>query len=142
MYAFADSDTSGLTAWAGWMEGSPVRRDVLDIKVVYQQRHVDVDISTVPQVFLPRTGPFELVDYGCVFATHPDDDIFDARGVDRAGCVVVVRPDQYVAAVLPLDATDELAAFLGQHLLASGSPGRAGRRPRRRTRRRTPPPGR
>jgi phenol 2-monooxygenase len=26
--------------------------------------------------------------------------------------VVVVRPDQYVAAVLPLDAPDELAAFL------------------------------
>ena len=33
------------------------------------------------------------------------------------GCVVVVRPDQYVAAVLPLDATDELAAFFRQHLL-------------------------
>jgi len=26
--------------------------------------------------------------------------------------VVVVRPDQYVAAVLPLAATDELSAFL------------------------------
>ena len=49
--------------------------------------------------------------------TRPDDDIFELRGVDRGGCVVVVRPDQYVAAVLPLDATDELAAFFRQHLL-------------------------
>ncbi len=52
-----------------------------------------------------------------MFATHPDDDIFELRGVDRGGCVVVVRPDQYVAAVLPLDATEELAAFFRQHLL-------------------------
>ena len=33
------------------------------------------------------------------------------RGIDRGGVVVVVRPDQYVANVLPLTATDELAAF-------------------------------
>ena len=68
----------------------------------------------------PRIGPFGLVDYEKVFATHPDEDIFELRGVDRAGCVVVVRPDQYVAAVLPLDATDELAAFFRQHLLVRG----------------------
>ncbi|KQS97443.1 FAD-binding monooxygenase [Cellulomonas sp. Leaf395] len=124
VYAFADAGQApALTAWAGWMAGSPgspVRahgRDVFDVKVVYQQRHVDVDISAVPELFLPRTGPFELVDYENVFATHPDDDIFELRGVDRAGCVVVVRPDQYVAAVFPLDATDELAGFVRQHLL-------------------------
>ena len=35
-----------------------------------------------------------------------------AELVSRDGVVVVVRPDQYVAAVLPLDATAELAAFL------------------------------
>ena len=34
------------------------------------------------------------------------------RGIDRqAGCMVVVRPDQYVAQVLPLDAHEQLAAF-------------------------------
>jgi phenol 2-monooxygenase len=34
------------------------------------------------------------------------------RGIDRdAGCMVVVRPDQYVAHVLPLDAYAQLAAF-------------------------------
>lgn len=120
VYAFADEDASALRAWAGWLADSPLGAlspGVLDVKVVHQQRHVDVDLATVPQVFLPRTGPFELVDYENVFATHPDDDIFELRGVDRGGCVVVVRPDQYVAAVLPFDATDDLAAFFRQHLL-------------------------
>ena len=34
------------------------------------------------------------------------------------GAVVVVRPDQYVAHVLPLTATAELSAFFGQHMVA------------------------
>jgi phenol 2-monooxygenase len=39
-------------------------------------------------------------------------DIFDMRGINRdKGCMIVVRPDQYVAHVLPLDGYDELAAF-------------------------------
>jgi len=34
------------------------------------------------------------------------------RGIDRErGCMVVVRPDQYVAHVLPLDGGAQLAAF-------------------------------
>jgi len=133
VYAFADRPAAGepsaLSAWAQWLASepdSPVRahtpegdeRDsVLDVKVVYQQRHADVDISAVPEVFLPRTGPFELIDYEKVFAADPVADVFELRGVDRGGCVVVVRPDQYVAGVFPLDATDELAAFFRQHLL-------------------------
>ena len=45
-------------------------------------------------------------------------DIFDLRGINREkGAMVVVRPDQYVSNVLPLDAHDELAAFFGQFML-------------------------
>jgi phenol 2-monooxygenase (NADPH) len=41
-----------------------------------------------------------------------DKDIFDLRGIDRgAGALVVVRPDQYVSLVLPLDGYDELTEF-------------------------------
>jgi hypothetical protein len=40
-------------------------------------------------------------------------DIFDLRGVDRnRDCMVVVRPDQYVAHVLPIGDYDELGAFV------------------------------
>ena len=39
-------------------------------------------------------------------------DIFDMRGINRdQGCMIVVRPDQYVAHVLPLNGVDELSAF-------------------------------
>jgi phenol 2-monooxygenase len=40
------------------------------------------------------------------------NDIFTMRGIDRRqGCMVVVRPDQYIAHVLPLDGFAHLAAF-------------------------------
>jgi phenol 2-monooxygenase len=39
------------------------------------------------------------------------------RGIQRdKGCMVVVRPDQYVAHVLPLDGFDELSAFFSGFL--------------------------
>ena len=44
-------------------------------------------------------------------------DRIKLRGIDRGGAVVVVRPDMYVANVLPLTATAELAAFFRQMLL-------------------------
>ena len=54
-------------------------------------------------------------------------DIFDLRGIDRdSGCLVVVRPDQYVAHVLPLDATDELASFFAGILTGAAQPGQPG----------------
>jgi phenol 2-monooxygenase len=34
---------------------------------------------------------------------------------------MVVRPDQYVANVLPLDAHDDLAAFFGGFMLRAGN---------------------
>ena len=82
-----------------------------DVKVIYQQDHTSIDINAVPAVFKPQVGPFQLTDYEKVYATDPASDIFDLRGLDRGGVVVVVRPDQYVANVLPLTATAELGAF-------------------------------
>jgi phenol 2-monooxygenase len=54
-----------------------------------------------------------LVDYEKAFTSDGETDIFDERGIDRErGALVVVRPDQYVAHVLPLNAYAELSAFL------------------------------
>jgi phenol 2-monooxygenase (NADPH) len=40
------------------------------------------------------------------------------RGIEwEAGCMVVVRPDQYVAHVLPLDGYQQLAAFFDGFML-------------------------
>ncbi|GAA1945537.1 FAD-binding monooxygenase [Microbacterium deminutum] len=142
VYAFADAapgEPSALAEWADWLASSPesplamyARPDedvdsVLDVKVVYPVLHGEVELGRVPGVFLPRTGPFELIDYEKVYARHPDEDIFAARGIDPAvGCVVVVRPDQYVANVLPLTATEELAAFFARFLVPAGVPAAAG----------------
>ena len=138
LYAFADRPSPGqesaLATWAHWLEtssGSPLQRHtppggdidaVLDVKVIYQQPFEDLDVTAVPAVFRPQTGPLGLTDWEKVFAagsatSHGVTDIFDERGLSRDGVVVVVRPDQYVAHVLPLDAHDELAAFFAQHLL-------------------------
>ncbi len=132
VYAFADRDGSALEAWASWMAspGSPIARHtpagadvdaVFDVKAIYQSGYDEVDVTTVPAVFRPETGPLGLRDWEKVFAAGPtvwnEVDVFQERGLSRDGVVVVVRPDQYVAAVLPLTATDELAAFFAQSLL-------------------------
>lgn len=126
VYAFADGafgSTPALDAWADWLANgpdSPVaahtpagadRNGLFDVKVIYQAPYTAVDVPNVPAAFKPAVGPFELVNTNEVFAANADDDIFDVRGLSRDGVVVVVRPDQYVAHVLPLDATAELAAF-------------------------------
>ena len=77
-------------------------------------------LERLPALLLPRKGRHGLIDYEKAFA--PDlkagPDLFDLRGVDRErGAVVVVRPDQYVAHVLPLEARAELAAFFAAFLL-------------------------
>ncbi|ANF32379.1 phenol 2-monooxygenase [Leifsonia xyli] len=126
IYVFADEAAagapSGVADLAEWMSSSPdsplaaTPADAdpdawFDVKVVYRQDHTAVDLGVVPPLFLPRVGPFGLIDYEKVYAADPAHDIFAERGIDRAGAIVVVRPDQYVAHVLPLTATDELAAF-------------------------------
>ena len=126
IYVFADEARAGaasaVTELAEWLANAPdspivatpegLDRDAwFDVKVIYQQPHTEVDLGVVPGTFLPRVGPFELIDLEKVFAIDPEQDVFELRGVDRGGAVVVVRPDQYVANVLPLTATAELAAF-------------------------------
>ena len=128
IYAFADSAVSSaqdstLRAWAEWMASaeSPVRRftpegkdlDALfDLHVVYQQPHEEVELMRTPSIFRPQVGEFQISNLNKVWGVDPEDDIFEARGLSRDGVVVVVRPDQYVAHVLPLTATAELSDFL------------------------------
>ncbi|OIQ65144.1 pentachlorophenol 4-monooxygenase [mine drainage metagenome] len=87
---------------------------VIDLRAIVQQPHRQLALDALPTLLLPAKGKYGLIDYEKVYC--PDfsgrGDIFDMRCIDRAqGCVVVVRPDQYVAHVLPLDAFTELAAF-------------------------------
>jgi phenol 2-monooxygenase len=132
IYAFADASGKQLRELAAFLAESaksPICRftpkgadidSVIDVRAVFQQGHRELEVDKLPSMLLPRKGRFGLVDYEKAYS--PDlkrgEDIFDLRGVDRKnGAMVVVRPDQYVSNVLPLDAHNELAAFFGQFLL-------------------------
>ena len=103
---------------------SPVRRytppgadvdAVIDVRAVFQQPHRELALEAAIPPFLCRARAAT----GCattkrcsVAEFKSGADIFDLRGIDRQnGCIVIVRPDQYVAHVLPLDAYAELSAF-------------------------------
>ena len=123
LYLLGDRDVSRLRGLCAFLASpaSPVVRftpagadpdAVIDVRAVLQQGHRDVSVTGLPPALLPRKGRFGLVDYEKTFCPDPAADVFDLRGIDRdAGCAVVVRPDQYVAHVLPLDAHAELAEF-------------------------------
>lgn len=132
IYAFADASGQRLRELAAFLAelpNSPIRRftqtgadidSVIDVRAVFQQGHLDLKVEELPSILIPRKGCFGLIDYEKAYCPDVKNgpDIFDLRGIDREkGAVVVVRPDQYVSHILPLDAHDELTAFFGQFLL-------------------------
>ena len=87
---------------------------VLDLRVVFQTSHQEMKVEALPELLLPRKGRYGLIDYEKAFC--PDlkngPDIFDHRGIDRKqGALLIVRPDQYVAQVLPLGDVEAITAF-------------------------------
>ncbi len=131
IYAFggaADSSAPGsaLHRLADWLQthpDSPVLRHtrvgedidaVIDVRAVFQQTFDQLAYEHMPPFFKPCTGKLGLQDHEKVFCVDHKGlgNIYDMRGIDRQqGCMVVVRPDQYVAHVLPLDGVAELSAF-------------------------------
>ncbi len=86
---------------------------VIDMRAVYPKVHRDMDVNALPPSLRPRKGRFGLIDYEKVFCADPADDIYKKRGIDRSkGAALLIRPDQYVSAVLPL--TD--STLLSEHL--------------------------
>lgn len=136
LYAFADAanpaeQSSRLRALCDFLAESPlspIRRytrpgedidSVIDVRAVFQQVHRDLALEAMPGFLLPRKGRFGLLDYEKMFC--PDltsgSDIFDLRGIDRErGCMVIVRPDQYIADVFPLDDHAALAGFFASFM--------------------------
>jgi phenol 2-monooxygenase (NADPH) len=105
-------------------DASPIKRftpagadpdSVIDVRAIFQQGHRDLAVDKMPSVLLPKKGKFGLIDYEKMFCVDPKaGDIFELRGVNReTGCMVVVRPDQYVSHVLPLHGHEALADFFG-----------------------------
>lgn len=133
LFLFAPADDAGrpggtVAKLCHWLEhdpASPLRRHtapgedvdaVIDPRAVFQQHLHELDYAAMPTLLRPHVGRYGLCDYEKIFCVDfkRGDDIFAMRGIDRAaGCMLVVRPDQYVGHVLPLSARDELATYFG-----------------------------
>jgi len=137
IYAFADagdpaSPDSAISRLCDFLTGdpaSPIHRytgkgedidAVIDVRAVFQQAHDALSVDQMSALLLPRKGRLGLRDYEKIFCIDhkSGEDIFALRGIDReAGCMVVVRPDQYVALVLPLNGYRQLAAYFEGFML-------------------------
>ncbi len=137
LYAFAPAEDPGipssrlhaLCTFLTAASNSPIRRftppdadidGVIDVRAIFQQAHASARPSAMPPLLLPGKGRYGLLDYEKMFCAdrRPGQDIFDLRGIDRdQGCIAIVRPDQYVAHILPLDAHDALADFFDGFML-------------------------
>ena len=133
VYAFAGRDDTTLRALAHWLETdpqSPVVKytrtgenidAIIDVRAIFQGTFEQLDYATMPRFFKPTKGKFALQDYEKIFCIDHKGhgDIYDMRGIDRdRGCMVIVRPDQYTAHILPLTATDDLATFFDRILVS------------------------
>ena len=131
IYAFGGRNdgtdaASALHRLADWLEKNPqspvVRHTrpgddidaVIDFRAVFQRTFDQLAYDRMPSLLKPCTGKLGLQDHEKAFCLDHKGagDIYAMRGIDREqGCMIVVRPDQYVAHVLPLDGHEALAAF-------------------------------
>lgn len=86
---------------------------VIDVRAVFPHYHRDLEIGTMPEVLRPAKGRLGLRDLEKAFCVDSRrGDIYTTRAIDRErGCIVIVRPDQHVSHILPLDAHAKIARF-------------------------------
>lgn len=131
IYAFAgrnDDGTAGgaihdLCAYLSSDPASPVRRytravedidALIDLRAIFQQDFKALNFEDMPGLLRPAKGRYGLRDFEKIFCTDYNlgQDIYAMRGIDcKQGCMIVVRPDQYVAHILPLDGFAALSTF-------------------------------
>jgi 2-polyprenyl-6-methoxyphenol hydroxylase-like FAD-dependent oxidoreductase len=93
---------------------------VFDVRAVFQQSHHVLAVTNLPELLFPKKGRYGLRDYEKAFCAIDDvkQNIYAMRNINKAaGCLVVVRPDQYIAQVLPLGDTNALTQFFAGFML-------------------------
>ncbi|WP_221794006.1 FAD-dependent monooxygenase [Oceanobacter mangrovi] len=124
----ADCGVKALCHFLAEDAASPVKKytpagaemdSIIDVRAVFQQHHQEVNTADIPAALAPLKGTLGLRDYEKVFcadnrpvSSGGGKDIYEMRGINREhGCIVIVRPDQYVAEVLPLNDYAGLSQF-------------------------------
>lgn len=92
---------------------------IITLSAIFQEAHRDVEVSATHPLLQPLKGMLGLKDYEKVYSAQTrEGSFYDKRGIDKEqGCMMIVRPDQYVADVLPLDDYDRLVAFFKDVLI-------------------------
>lgn len=119
------SDVYKLVEFLVTADNSPIKKytpnkadidSVLDVYAVFQQQ--DLSMEDLPDFLWPAKGKYGLRDYEKVFQAEDNNDVFELRGIERSkDCMVVVRPDQHIANILPLTSHDELTKFFDEFMI-------------------------
>ena len=89
---------------------------MIDTYAVFQQQ--DLSMHDLHDYLWPAKGKYGLRDYEKVFHSQDGNDVYDLRGIDRSsGCVVIARPDQHIASILPVTAHVELSGFFDAFMI-------------------------
>lgn len=84
---------------------------VISVYGIFQQNHQELEFEQIHSLLKPSVGLYGLKDYEKAFC--PDykngENIYNLREIDKdEGCIVIIRPDQHIANILPLDAYEQL----------------------------------
>ena len=87
---------------------------IIDLRVVFQIHHRKLERNDLHRLLAPAKGQYGLHDFEKVFCVDhlPGKNIYEMRGIDKEnGCIIIVRPDQYVSAIMALNDFEGLAKF-------------------------------
>lgn len=97
---------------------------LIDLRAIFQIPYRKLCLEEMPKMLLPNKGKYGLIDYEKIFCADVSPrgrDIFEQRKIDRQrGALVLVRPDQFIADVMPIDETARLAESFDRFLDAEG----------------------
>lgn len=112
--------------WFQASEHSPIHQckswgedidSIIDLRAVFQQSHRQIKAEDIHPLLTPAKGRYGLLDHEKMFCVDPAFDIYERRQISREeGCLVLIRPDQYIAEIFPLTATTEVGDFLNKVL--------------------------
>lgn len=134
IYAFAGADDRGQQGGAiqrlcDYLESDPAsplcrftrkHEDIdalFDLRAIFQQDFDSLDYELMPPLLKPEKGKYGLRDFEKIFCVDHKSgaDIYQMRGINREdGCLIIVRPDQYIAHVLPPNAFSLLSDFFNR----------------------------
>ncbi|KAI0443861.1 FAD binding domain-containing protein [Xylaria telfairii] len=90
---------------------------VFNIILVLSSKRADVELEGIPEIFTPMTGKWRLKNILKAFVDDKGCDnthghAYEAYGIGPSeGALVIVRPDQYIARIGPLDDVQGIDSF-------------------------------